>query len=150
MQHFVISEPLKLFAELGGHWAVQLFDKDWILEHSTCDQPVFHNRCATLLTLLQEMMQKSLNFFLAAELKSTVLSWCVMKFHSTNWPCNHICSGMLAESFMGIARLLQGHLLIFILHKEPQFHWFIYHLQVSILVLKPFFIGTIWSFLFGL
>lgn len=120
---------------LGGHWAVQLFDQVWVLEHNTCDWSVFPH--GAFLHYCKKW-NKSLSTFFCLLKKHSL---CITKFHSTNQPCNHICSGMVAESFTAITRLLQGHLLIFVLHEEPQIYWFICHLQVSILVLKPFFIG---------
>lgn len=59
-------------------------------------------------------------------------------------PCNCIFSGMLIKSFRSIAGIIQSHFLIFSLHEEPQTYWFIYNLQGYVLLLKPFFIGTVW------
>lgn len=65
-------------------------------------------------------LSKNLSGLLAAKLKSTALSQCVTKLHSTDRLCNRIFSGMLTKSFTSITGIIQGHLLIFSLHEEPQ------------------------------
>lgn len=118
---------------LGRHWATTLWSRLGFRAQYTWLASVSSGVLNTSYVTARNEAKAS-QLFLAAELKSTALSGCVMKFHSTNRPCNRICSGMLAESFTGITRLLQGHLLIFILREEPVL---LIHLPFTSLYLGP-------------